>query len=101
MSRPRIANRLGRYGKRNPGQHHLAGEDVTAKMQRQYEDILASLRARHQFASDRKRKQVAAATVRKLAHNPSEEIGEQELSEAFHGRAARGMYEVTETEEYD
>src|SRR5215467_11463128 len=56
----------------NPGRKHIAGKDVTAKMQRQYEHILKSLRSGHYFKTDAKRKQVAAATVRKLAHNPLE-----------------------------
>ena len=66
----RISNRMPRAGRANPGRHHLAGRDVTMRMQRQYEDILDSLRRAHRYGSDAKRKQVAAATVRKLAENP-------------------------------
>jgi len=57
----------------NPGRKHIAGKDITAKMQRQYEHVLESLRASRTFGrDDKKRKSVAAATVRKLAHNPLE-----------------------------
>lgn len=101
MASVRISHRLGRMGKINPGHQHLAGADVTAKMQRQYEDILASLRDVDRYRSDRKRKQVAAATVRKLAQNPSGRELAERLAEEFHGRKARGEFEVTETETYD
>ena len=97
----RITHRVGRLGKINPGQEHLAGSDVTARMQRQYEDILASLRDVDRYRSDRKRKQVAAATVHKLAHNPSDRAVAERLVEDFHGRKSRGEFEVTETEIYD
>jgi hypothetical protein len=93
----------------------LAGPDVTAKMQRQYEDILGSLRRYRRFASDAKRKQVAAATVRKMAHNPSvvtrllrnlgigvdDESRAELLAEEFHGRPVRDVIEVVEQERYD
>ena len=92
---------MGRMGKINPGHQHLAGADVTEKMQRQYEDILASLREVHRYRSDAKRKQVAAATVRKLAQNPSERAMAERLVEDFHGREARGEIEITETEIYN
>ena len=85
----RITHRAGRLGRINPGQQHIAGADVTARMQRQYEDILASLREAHRFRSDRKRKQVAAATVRKLAQNPSPLAEAERIAEEFHGRQAR------------
>lgn len=97
----RIHHRGGRVGRLNPGQQHLAGADVTSRMQRQYEDILASLRESHRYRSDRKRKQVAAATVRKLAMNPSPLAEAERIVEQFHGREARGDFEVTETEVYD
>ena len=48
----------------NPGHQHIAGG--TAKMQRAYEDILASEQYYHRFPTLAKRKQVAAATVRKM-----------------------------------
>ena len=101
MALARITHRVGRMGKINPGRHHIAGADVTSKMQRQYEDILASLREVHRYRSDAKRKQVAAATVRKLAANPSERAAAERLAEEFHGRRARGEFEITETEIYD
>ena len=77
----RIANRMARYGRANPGQKHLAGSDVTPKMQRQYSDILESLRHYHRYRSDAKRKQVAAATVRKLAHHNPLSIAEQQAEQ--------------------
>jgi hypothetical protein len=94
---------------------HLAGPDVTAKMQRQYEHILASLREYHRQWSERKRKQVAAATVRGMAHNPGagaellhrlgiatdDESRAELLAEEFHGRPGRQTIEVEEREEYD
>jgi hypothetical protein len=67
MAAPKIANRMPRLGRGNPGRRHLRGGDVTAKMQRQYEHVLESLRRYHRYPSDRKRKQVAAATVWKMA----------------------------------
>lgn len=108
--------RLGRYGKPNPGRRHLAGADVSEKMERQYEHVLASLRQHGRYRSDAKRKQVAAATVRKLAQqNPSalsrlgsalglgldEESRAQLLTEDFHGRPVRDVIEVEEREVYD
>lgn len=107
--------RMGRYGKPNPGRRHLAGADVSAKMQRQYEHILGSLRRHRRYASDAKRKQVAAATVRELSQNPSriaslfrnlgigvdEESRAQLLAEDFHGRPAREVIEVEEEDVYD
>lgn len=57
----------------NPGRKHIKGKGITAKMQRQYEHILESLRDSRTFGKDdKKRKSVAAATVRKLNHNPLE-----------------------------
>jgi hypothetical protein len=103
MSSPRISYRMARMA-RNPGRRHLAGSDVTPKMQRQYEDILQSLRHYGRYRSDAKRKQVAAATVRKLAHhNPlnAEEHRAERLAEEFHGRPAREFIEVEEHEAYD
>jgi hypothetical protein len=100
MSVARIANRLPRYRRPNPGTEHIAGRDVTAKMQRQYEDILSSLRHYHRYSSDAKRKQVAAATVRKLAQNPDERQAAERLAEEFHGRAARGDIDVEQWEAY-
>lgn len=100
MTGTRITHRVGRMGKINPGHQHLAGADVTARMQRQYEDILASLRDADRYRSDRKRKQVAAATVRKLAQNPSSLAEAERLAEEFHGREAREDFEVTEHEIY-
>jgi len=115
MAVARIANRLPRLGRSNPGREHLAGEDVSAKMQRQYEHILQSLREYHRYGSDAKRKQVAAATVRKMQHNPSalssmfrkmgigldDEDEAELLSEDFHGRPVREVIEVEEREKYD
>ena len=113
MAVANIGNRLGRQGKSNPGRKHLAGADVTAKMQRQYEHVLASLRDYRKYRTDAKRKQVAAATVRKMQENPSalrslmrnlglDEEGQAErLAEAFHGRPPRDRIDVTETENYD
>lgn len=109
---PRTANRMPRCGRSNPGRRHLAGPDVTAKMQRQYEHILQSLRDYHRYGSDAKRKQVAAATARKMAHNPSalqrlwrslgDEADQAELlAEEFHGRPAEEVIEVEEDEVYD
>lgn len=100
----RIAHRLPRQGRMNPGRRHLAGADVTAKMQRQYEDILESLRHYGRYRTDAKRKQVAAATVHKLAHrNPlnQDEQRAHELAEEFHGRAPREIIEVEERETYN
>jgi hypothetical protein len=81
MGTPKIANRMPRLGRGNPGRKHLRGGDVTAKMQRQYEHVLESLRRYHRYPSDRKRKQVAAATVRKLAgQNPKVRIPREILT---------------------
>ena len=91
--------RLPRFA--NAGRKHLAGADVTAKMQRQYERILGSLRSKHRYTSDAKRKQVAAATVRSLQSNPGELERAERLAEAFHGRPPRETIEVLETEHYD
>lgn len=88
---------------RNPHAHHLAGSGVTEKMQRQYADILQSLRHYHRYRSDAKRKQVAAATVRKLAHhNPLNEAERraEEMAESFHGRPVRDIIEIEEREVY-
>ena len=105
--------RMARRGRPNPGMEHLAGADITDKQQRQYEDILQSLRHYHRFSTDAKRKQVAAATVRKLAKNPGalrslmrnlgiDEQGDAErMSEAFHGRPVREIIEVDEERQYD
>lgn len=113
MAAPNIRNRLARQGRRNPGREHLAGADVTAKMQRQYEHILQSLRDYKRFRTDAKRKQVAAATVRKMQENPSalkrlfrnlgvdEETQAERLAEEFHGRPVRDYIDVTEEETYD
>lgn len=110
---PKIGNRIARRGRANPGLAHLAGRDVTARMQRQYEHILESLRDYHKFGSDARRKAVAAATVRKLQQNPSrlqtwlrnlvlDQQGQAEqLTEDFHGRPARDVIDVEEREEYD
>lgn len=103
MSVARIANRMPRAGRCNPGEWHLSGSGVTAKMQRQYEDILDSLRHYHRYRSDAKRKQVAAATVRKLAHhNPlnQDERRAEEMAESFHGRPVREIIELEEREVY-
>lgn len=113
MANARIGNRIGRLGRRNPGRHHLAGGDVTAHMDRQYEAILDSLRRRHRFGSDERRKSVAAATARKLAQNPGvfgrlwgnlagdDETLARQLTEDFHGRPVRDLIEVEQTEHYD
>ena len=114
MAAPRVGNRLRREGRANPGRRHLVGSDVTAKMQRQYEDILGSLRDEGRYGSDRKRKQVAAATVQKLRKNPSalrsllrnlgiatdEETRSELLAKEFHGRPVRDFIDVEETELY-
>jgi hypothetical protein len=98
----RMGNVFGRQGRVNPGREHLAGADVTAKMQRQYEDILRSSRKYHRYGSDAKRKQVAAATVRAMAqHNPNGEERARRLTEDFHGREPREVLELIETEYYD
>lgn len=115
MRAARYTNRIGRTGRQNPGRRHLAGEDVTAAMQRQYLAILESLRARHEYESDAKRKQVAAATAREMhLSNPSlgdmlghfgigssGAGGAQNLTEGFHGRPVRDVIDVEEREEYD
>lgn len=105
MAVAKIANRLGRYGRSNPGRRHLAGADVTSTMQRQYEHILDSLRASRRYRSDAKRKQVAAATVRKLAaqQNPNSDsaVEAEQLAEEFHGRPVRDVIDVVEHESYD
>lgn len=95
-----IANRTGRMGRINPGPKHIAGADVTPKMQRQYEHILASAREYDRYGSEAARKRVAVATVRKLAHNPGQAEARR-LAEEFHGRMSRGEFEVTEHEIYD
>jgi hypothetical protein len=72
-------------------------------MQRQYEDILQSLRHYHRYKSDAKRKQVAAATVRKLAKENPLNHGEEEairIAEDFHGRPVDQMIDVEEEEKY-
>lgn len=104
---------MPRSARPNPGRKHLAGKDVTVKMQRQYEHILGSLRDQHRFRSDARRKAVAAATVRKLQRNPGvvdnwlrnltldEEGKAEQLAEEFHGRPPRDFIEVVETENYD
>lgn len=105
---------MGRQGKSNPGRQHLRGADVTGTMQRQYTRILQSLRDRSRYDSEAKRKQVAAATVRKL-HNPGafnavmRHLGlpiddasrAEQLSEEFHGRPVREIIEIEEEEVYD
>lgn len=101
MATARYSNRIGRRARINPGHHHLEGADVTAHMQRQYEAILKSMRARHEYDSDAKRKQVAAATVRSLAHNPGELERAEKLTKAFHGRSPRETFEIIETEYFD
>ena len=113
MTTARIGNRLHRQGRLNPGRKHLAGRDVTAKMQRQYSHILESLRDYHRFRSDATRKHVAAATVRKMQQNPSmlerwlrnltlgEEGKAEQLAEEFHGRGVVDVIDVEETESYD
>lgn len=117
MACARIGNRLPRQGRRNPGRKHLRGVDVTDKMQRQYEHILESLRERHRFHGDRKRKSVAAATVWKLAKtkNPSaisslfrnlgigldDESRAELLAEDFHGRPVRDVIDIEERDVYD
>lgn len=94
-----VTARLPRYA--NPGRKHLAGADITDRQQRQYERILLSLRSKHKYATDAKRKQVAAATVRAMRANPGELQRAEELAEAFHGRPPRETIEVLETEHYD
>lgn len=113
MATANIGNRMHRQGRTNPGRKHLAGADMNAKMQRQYEHILQSYRDSHRFRSDRKRKEIAAATVRKMAQNPSilenwrrnlffDDQGRAEaLAEDFHGRPVEDVIDVEETEEYD
>ena len=103
MAYARVSNRMRRDGRANPGMKHLAGADVTAKMQRQYADILASLRHYHRYSSDEKRKQVAAATVRKLAKsNPlnGDEQGAIAIAEDFHGRPVTEFVDIEEREVY-
>lgn len=83
-------------------------------MQRQYEHILAGRRSRQRYESEDRSKQIAAATVRKLAQNPSmlerwgrnlgfgtDEDRAEQLAEDFHGRPARDFIDVTEAEAYD
>lgn len=115
MASPRIANRMFRQGRQNPGRRHLKGADVTGGMQRQYEHVLQSLRERHRFSSDAKRKAVAAATVRKMRQNPSalsslfrnlgigldDESRAELLAQEFHGRPVRETIELEEREVYD
>src|SRR5215471_7714420 len=115
MACARVGNRLGRRGRRNPGREHLIGSDVSMRMQRQYEHILQSLRQHHRFSSDRKRKQVAAATVRKMQQNPGvlsslfrnlgigvdDESRAELLAEDFHGRPVQDVIDVEEPEVYD
>ena len=100
----RIGYRLPRYGRSNPGRKHIAGADITAKMQRQYEHILQSLRDYGRYRTDAKRKQVAAATVRKMAQGNPLNFGEERaarLAERFHGRPPREILEIDERESYD
>lgn len=101
----RVSYRLPRYGRLNPGRKHIAGADITAKMQRQYEHILAGLRHYGRYRTDAKRKQVAAATVRKMALgnplNTGEERAARILAREFHGRPAREIIEIEEQESYD
>lgn len=100
----RIGYRLPRYGRGNPGRRHIAGADITAKMQRQYEHILESLRHYGRYRTDAKRKQVAAATVRKMKIGNPLNFGEERaarLAEQFHGRPAREIIEIEEREDYD
>jgi hypothetical protein len=107
---------MARFGRRNPGREHLSGEDVTSKMQRQYEHILESLRKYRRQWSERRRKSVAAATVRGMAAgNPGavadwlqsagiatdEQSQAELLAEDFHGRPGRQTIDVTEYEAYD
>ena len=113
MRKPMGIARFARGGRVNPGTHHIAGADITPKEQRQYEDILQSLRHYHRFSTDAKRKQVAAATVRKMAKNPGalrnlmrnlgiDDQGDAErMSEAFHGRPVEEIIEVEERRNYD
>lgn len=57
----------------NPGRRHLAGQDITPRMQRQYEHVLESLHDYRPQWSEARRKSVAAATARKMtghAMNP-------------------------------
>jgi hypothetical protein len=110
---PIVTKRIPRQGRLNPGEKHLAGADIGPREQRQYEHILESLRQSHRYHSDRKRKQVAAATVRSMLRNPSmyasvlhglgldEESRARQLAEEFHGRPSRGVTEITEREVYD
>lgn len=103
MAFARVSNRMRRDGRANPGMKHLAGADVTAKMQRQYADILASLRSYGRYRTDAKRKQVAAATVRKLAKgNPlnGDEAGAISVAEDFHGRPVDEFVDIEEREAY-
>lgn len=100
----RISYRLPRYGRLNPGRKHIAGADITAKMQRQYEHILEGLRHYGRYRTDAKRKQVAAATVRKMEQGNPLNFGEERaarLAEKFHGRPAREILEIEERESYD
>jgi len=113
MAAARVKNRMPRSARPNPGRKHLAGADVTAKMQRQYEHILQSLRDYKRFSSDARRKSVAAATVRKLQRNPStlsnwlrnltldDEGKAERLAEDFHGRPPQDFIDVVEAESYD
>ena len=94
-----IANRVGRFGRMNPGRKHIAGSDITPHMQHAYEQILKSIRERGDYPG--REKEVAARIVRsKLAHNPGEAEARR-LAEEFHGRMSRGEFQVTETEVYD
>lgn len=100
----RIGYRLPRYGRSNPGRKHIAGADITAKMQRQYEHILQGLREYGRYRTDAKRKQVAAATVRKMSRGNPLNSGEERaarLAQEFHGRPAREIIEIEEQESYD
>lgn len=105
----KVGNRMPRTGRVNPGRRHLAGADVSGRMQRQYEHILASARQSRRFASDRDRKRIAAMTVRKLAANPGllegllggPEADAEQAAEDFHGRPVQERFEVTERELYD
>lgn len=96
--------RVPRFGRPNPGRKHIAGADITAKMQRQYEHILAGLREYGRYRTDAKRKQVAAATVRKMAQGNPLNFGETRaarLAADFHGRPAREIIEIDQRESYN
>jgi hypothetical protein len=95
-----IANKRGRMGRVNPGRRHISG-DIPMKYQRMYEHVLASARERGEYPG--REKEVAARTVRKYLsqHNPESLAEATRIAEDFHGRMARGDFDVTETEIYD